>query len=436
MIVPSFRAFCIRNQVRNERLCNSIQYRACHTVLAQSAMSFLECPSDPETLAEALAFVDGFDFSGDDHSTDECSNGCDIGAERHVSRRRGSQGGGAGAASPEKFEKDKSRRKSAMYSARLRAKKKNEMQQLREQVTQLQMQLERLRKAKLPWSAVTGSDRLVKLKAMNSVIVTGCSKSIQAYQRQQAEKLNAQLKALLGKVVNRSRPRQDAFRNLQSLGCEIKTAAGAPSTILMGASLRGNDVTPLLGESALCSLTPLSSDMDAASRLIWRGMQLKGSKCCKYHVHRLHVNASAIAKSFFLTLGDDPTRCTLHGAAFARKFEETDRILYIWTTAMVPSQQESGGTYWSTKSWKLRIREKGWAMLSRSLNDLDHESVFRTFYEISSELGDVGRTADPTSLTMADYDRIGNAVVNLLSGDLRKFHERIQNNLLADTSIG
>lgn len=303
-----------------------------------SAMSFLESPGDPETLAEALAFVDEFDFSGGDNLTDESSVGSDSGAESHKRRRSSSKDEDADVATPDKHERAKSRHKNAVYSARLRAKKK--MQQLKEHVTQLQMQLERLKRAKASWS---GSGELLALENCG----TGANywlqqATSQVYQRQQAEQLNAQLKTLLRKVVKRSKTMQDAFQNLQSLGCEINVAVGAPSTILMGTSLRSNDATPQLGElreyldqmyaiahdvlaasgagsagSAaftsqikrdpvtgrryvqLSSLTPLASDLDTASRMIWRGMHLKGDKCCKYYVHRLHVNANAIAKSFF-----------------------------------------------------------------------------------------------------------------------------------------
>ncbi|KAG6613742.1 uncharacterized protein IUM83_18529 [Phytophthora cinnamomi] len=118
-------------------------------------MSFLESPGDPETLAEALAFVDGFEFSGDDNATDVSSGGSDSGRESHKRCRSDEKDENVAAAAPDKHEKAKSRRKNAVYSARLRAKKKNEMQQLKDQVTQLQMQLVRLKSAK-----VTGWRRL------------------------------------------------------------------------------------------------------------------------------------------------------------------------------------------------------------------------------------------------------------------------------------
>ncbi|OWZ15557.1 hypothetical protein PHMEG_00010774, partial [Phytophthora megakarya] len=413
-------------------------------------MSFLVGPGDPETLAEALAFVDGFDFS--DNKTDEASGGSDSG-ESHKRRRSDD------TAVPDKHDKDKSRRKNAVYAARLRAKKKNEMQQLKEQVTQLQMQLDRLKHAKtLPWttrtnnrddlgdaaadaigSAQTREDFAVDNTDQQSRRFSGSSywlqeATAQAYQREQAEQLNAQLKTLLTKVMSRSRSMQDALQNMQSLGCEIREAVGAPSTILAGMSLRSNNATPQLEELRDCldqmyvtaqdvfaasgagavevasfvsqvkrdavsgrkvvqlsSSTPLVSDLDTASRMIWQGMQLKHSNCCKYYVHRLHVNANAIAKSFFLTLSDDSTPCTLHGAAFVRKFEERDRILYIWTATMVPSKAQDGEIMNSASdSWKLRIREKAWMMLTRSSSNPEHESVFRTCYEVSSELGQMG----------------------------------------------
>ncbi|KAG7376412.1 hypothetical protein PHYPSEUDO_013590 [Phytophthora pseudosyringae] len=433
-------------------------------------MSFLVSPNDPQMLAEALAFVDGFDF---DNNTDETSGSSDSGVipvvESHKRRHSAAKGGKDSATPPDKQEKAKGRRKNAVYSARLRAKKKNEMQTLKEQVTQLQMQLHRLKSASS--TALTGKDHSRLLPSASRR--TGSSfwlqeATAQAYQRHQSELLNVQLKTLLAKVVKKSRTMQSAFQNLQSLGCDINMAVGAPSTILAGTSLRSNDATSQLGElrerldqmyaSAhdvlavsgtgavevasfvsqikrdpvsgrklvqLSSSTPLMSDLDAASRMIWQGMQLKGSKCCKYHVHRLHVNASSIAKSFFLTLSDDPTPCTLHGAALVRKFEERDRILYIWTTAMVPSRKESGG-----KSRMLRVREKGWTMLSRSAKNPEQESVFHTCYEVSSELGDIGQAEAEIGFD-DNYGRIGNGVVNLLSNDLRKFHERVQDKLLA-----
>ncbi|KAE9020699.1 hypothetical protein PR001_g13533 [Phytophthora rubi] len=447
-------------------------------------MSFLESPGEPEMLAEALAemlaealaFVDGFDFSGDGNMTDGSSVGSNSGGESHKRRRSGGKDEDADVAPLDKHDMAKSRRKNAMYSARLRAKKKNEMNQLKEQVTQLQMQLDRLKSAKGSCSTVaTGNGRLLALENYGRGASYWLQEATtQAYRRNQAEQLNAQLKTLLDKVVKRSKTMHDAFQNLQSLGCEINLAVGASSTILTGTSLRSNDATPQLGElrefldqmytsaqdvlstgsaeSAastsqikcdpvtgrrcvqLTSSTPLARDLDTAGRMIWRGMQLKGSKSCKYYVHRLHVNASAIAKSFYLSLSDISTPITLHGAAFARKFEERDRILYIWTTAIVPPQQESGNIDSVGKSWELRVREKGWAMLSRSPSNPEHHSVFRTCFEVSSELGDFGRNAGPTSLTQTDCDRIGSSVVMLLSSDLHKFHERIQDELMAESA--
>ncbi|KAL4145457.1 hypothetical protein PRNP1_013127 [Phytophthora ramorum] len=444
-------------------------------------MSFLE-PGDPETLAEALAFVDGFDFSTESNQTDESSSGSDGSTktvvEGHKRRRseRTAEQEGRDDALPDKHEKAKSRRRNAVYSARLRAKKKNEMQQLREQATQLQMQLERLKSTKsASTKGLHGAEPLTLGDCNSETSYWLQEATARAYQRQQAEQLNAQLKALLGKVVKRSKSMQDAFQNLQALGCEVNMAVRAPSTVLVGMSLRSNDATPQLEElrdyldgmyanahdvlaasgagsadSAtlisqikrdpvsgrrvvqLSSSTPLEDDLDTASRMIWRGMQLKGSKCCKYHVHRLHVNTTSIAKSFFLTLGEAATPCTLHGAAFVRKFEERDRILYLWTTTMVPSSQESGS---DSKSWKLRIREKGWTMLSRSPSDPEHASVFRSCYEVSSEVRDLGLDVGINSSAERNYDRISHGVLNLLSSDLRRFHERVQGTLLAESPL-
>eukprot|EP00644_Phytophthora_capsici_P011770 jgi/Phyca11/553042/estExt2_Genewise1Plus.C_PHYCAscaffold_500342 len=309
-----------------------------------------------------------------------------------------------------------------MYSARLRAKRKNELQTLKDQVAQLQMQLDRLKDA-------------------------------QSLSSSTAEKLNAQLKTLLTKVVKRSKTMHDAFQNLQSMGCEINVAVGAPSTIVAGTSLRSNDATSQLGELRehlegmyarasdvkhnpvsgrafvqLSSSTPLAGGLDAASRMIWQGMQLKTNKCSKYHVHRLHVNANSIAKSFLLTLSDEAAPCTLHGAAFVRKFEERDRILYIWTTAMVPSKEES------RESWLLRVREEGWIMLSRSAENMEQESILHTCYEVSSELDETAQLAHHATFSIGrvyNYSRIGNGAVNFLSNELRKFHEHLQGELLA-----
>ncbi|KAK1935830.1 hypothetical protein P3T76_010524 [Phytophthora citrophthora] len=438
-------------------------------------MSFLVNPSDPETLVEALAFVDGFDFP--DNYSDKASTSSDSGVEPALESHKRARSDVTDDADtitpPDTHEKSKSRRKNAMYSARLRAKKKSEMQTLKDQVTQLQMQLDRLKGAQsLSPATVAGSSYSRLLPESNTDSSFWLQKAVaQAYQRQQAEKLNAQLKMLLSKVIKRSKTMHDAFQNLHSLGCEINVAVGAPSTILAGTSLRSNDATSQLGELRehldgmyarasdvfassgaeatdaasfvsqvkhnpvsgrkfvqLSSSTPLARGLDAASRMIWQGMQLKGNKCSKYHVHRLHVNASAIAKSFFLTLSDEAVPCTLHGAATVRKFEERDRILYIWTAAMVPSTEKS------RKSWLLRVREEGWIMLSRSVENPEEESILHTCYKVSSELDESAELADHGTASIGcayDYDRIGNGAVNLLSAELRKFHERVQGELLA-----
>ncbi|KAG1712917.1 hypothetical protein DVH05_000649 [Phytophthora capsici] len=435
-------------------------------------MSFLVNLDDPETLLEALAFVDGFDIP--DSHTDKASIGSDSGVEPVLeSHKRARSDVTDDTTPPDTREKSKTRRKNAMYSARLRAKRKNELQTLKEQVTQLQMQLDRLKDAQsLSSATVAGSSYCTLLAESSTDSNFWLQKAAtRAYQRQQAEKLNAQLKTLLTKVVKRSKTMHDAFQNLQSLGCEINVAVGAPSTIVAGTSLRSNDATSQLGELRehlegmyarasdvfassgagtieaasfvsqvkrdpvsgrafvqLSSSTPLAGGLDAASRMIWQGMQLKTNKCSKYHVHRLHVNANSIAKSFLLTLSDEAAPCTLHGAAFVRKFEERDRILYIWATAMVPSKEES------RESWLLRVREEGWIMLSRSAENMEQESILHTCYEVSSELDETAQLAHHATFSIGrayNYSRIGNGAVNFLSNELRKFHEHLQGELLA-----
>ncbi|KAI9979485.1 hypothetical protein PInf_029372 [Phytophthora infestans] len=109
---------------------------------ATIAMGVASLDHDPETLAEALAFVDGFDYARDDNITDESSSNSDHVArelvETHKRRR-------SDVKAADLYEKAKSKRKNAVYSARLRGKKKDEMQTLKEQVEQLQMQLDRLK---------------------------------------------------------------------------------------------------------------------------------------------------------------------------------------------------------------------------------------------------------------------------------------------------
>lgn len=169
--------------------------------------------------------MDGFDAPRDDNNTDECSDSSvDPVVESHKRRRSDVNDDSHEETPPDKHEKAKSKRKNAVYSARLRAKKKNEMQHLKEQVTQLQMQLERLKKAKSlsASTAVTDSGQSRLLLALEVCRAdSSCwlqEATAQAYRRQEAEQLNVQLKTLLAKVVARSRSMQDAFRNLQSLG--------------------------------------------------------------------------------------------------------------------------------------------------------------------------------------------------------------------------
>ncbi|KAF4142157.1 hypothetical protein GN958_ATG08655 [Phytophthora infestans] len=439
----------------------------------------LMIPSDPETLAEALAFVDGFDYARDDNITDESSSNSDHVArelvETHKRRR-------SDVKAADLYEKVKSKRKNAVYSARLRAKKKDEMQTLKEQVEQLQMQLDRLKSTLiLPSPVLSDSDS--ESRRVVSLTSESCrtdpsfwlkEATAQAYHRQQAEQLNTQLKTLLAKVAKRSRTMKDALENLQSLGVEINVAVRAPSTILAGYSLRSNDATSQLGElreyadqmyasahdvfatsgvgttkSAsfvsqirrdpisgrkfvqLSSVTPLANGLGTASRMIWQGMQLRDSKCCTYNVHRVHANTNSIAKSFFLTLSDELTPCTLHGAAFVRKFEERDRIVYIWTTIMLPSSKDARDKGSNSNLCLLRVREKGWVMLLRSAYNPEQESVLHTCYEVSGEL-DTKQNDGATTGTESDWDRVGNSATTLLSGELRRFHERVQDKLLTD----
>ncbi|KAG7395766.1 hypothetical protein PHYBOEH_003201 [Phytophthora boehmeriae] len=425
-------------------------------------MSFLERFGDPNVLTEALAFIDAFELSSGEQDLGETSGSSEGAADESSSDTKKHEGG-----APDKYERSRTKRKNALYSARLRAKKKNEMSALKEEVQRLEMQLQRLQKGQvLSDQARRLTSKELQLQDWRRSSSRWLAEaSDQALKRQKSEQLNVQLKTLLTKLLKTSKTLQSSVKNLCELRSEIGLVIGPPSNVVVGPSLRSNDATPQLGElrgyldqmytdtqdvlapqlaassaafqlqmkrdplygalvGQLCSSTPVGCDLDVASRMVWDGMQLKGGLCCKEFVHRLHVNGNAVAKSYFLSVSGQSQATMLHGVSLVRKFEERDRILYLWASAIVPP----GGSQRT-----VRFREKGWAMLSRAPNNPDQESIFQTSYEVFPERvhGD-GEQFYGDSTAKRDYEQLCCGVVDVLTSSLRLFHEDVQSTLLEE----
>lgn len=418
-------------------------------------MSFLEHADPAAVVADALAFIDAFD---------ESSSGSDDKSDARRSSFNDPEQG--------KFERAKARRKGALYSARLRAKKKSERAQLKEQVARLELQLQRLRRdgGSTSSSDSERSDRHAARRATGASSQWLEKAAEQALKRHEAEQLNAQMKTYLAQVLKTSATLQQTYQKLQTLRSEIG-ATLQPLTVLAGPSLRSNDATPQLGylreyletmrsEAQIVfaskrtaktasfdlntthdprsggilgrieSYTPVECDMDTASRMVWNGMQLKGGLCCKEFVHRLHTNANAVAKSYFMNVSDQRSSCMLHGVSFVRKFEERDRILYMWASVIMPPQHDSNDSLRQSRLKPLRFFEKGWAMLARAPDNPDHGSVFQTNYEVLSKLeqsGAVNGEFDPGNNEYLCFQ-----VVDMLTSSLRLFHHQVQSTLLED----
>ncbi|KAG6613751.1 uncharacterized protein IUM83_18528 [Phytophthora cinnamomi] len=425
-------------------------------------MSFL-LPSDTKTLTEALAFVDAFAASGDSAGRERSG---EVSAEREVV--------------VDKHERAKAKRKSAWYSARLRARKKNKLLQLQEQVASLEMQLERLQSER---SSAVGSKHRMATPVDNrkhtslqtcdstwpgaSTDKASCwlqKAAEEALRRQTAERVNTQLKTLLRRVMENFTVLHGVFGNLHSLSSDFSPVGCCPSSSPMGLPMSENAASPQLDnlrehldsmhsdthlvlasiaaapenyESSvkhnprsgglslqLSSSTPIACDLDSASRIFWTGMQLKHyDRCYKERLQRLQPSVNSVVKSYVVRVCDGAGERTLHGVTYARKLEERDRIVYMWASATVPSDKESIDSKSCDLHSRLCFREKGWAMLSRAPDDPEHQSVFQTSYEVSGEPSDAEAGK---FLSMKNSGRLCRSVVDVLSGTLRTFHEQLQ----------
>ncbi|RLN65942.1 hypothetical protein BBJ28_00008039 [Nothophytophthora sp. Chile5] len=464
-------------------------------------MSFLLCANDQETLAEALAFIDAYDLGAEDdgngsalgssydevdtplgsHKRSRCDRDLEGAADLHVHGKR---------------TQEKNKRRHAVYSARLRAKKKSEKTKLREQVARLQAQLERLSGSAVLSSSFSSQvssklqDHHTRLEG-HTLAVGGLSASskswldtavTQAFLRQTSEVQNTRLKALLGKQLRVSETLEGILRKLPELNNELDAMIDTPSPMGLQPSSYRNDATshlaelrsytdrmyadaaavfdacragsdrsvylnsqiqcdPGLGSSfiELSSSTPMACDLDAGSRLIWSGMQLKQGRCRKYCVQRFQVHENAIVKSYLMAVNAHRDSLEFHGVSFARKFEERDRVLYVWTSAIVPPKGKDENAA-NEEKWWLRFREKGWLMVSRASGNPKHESVFRSCYQVSSETREP--LADPpmaafhnVAPSKDDLDRLCSGVVNGLGSELRSYYQRVQNNLLSEVPV-
>jgi len=400
-------------------------------------MSFLLALSDPETLAVALAFIDAFD-SAEFASASDASLGCEAVVGNH--------------------ERARAKRKSAWYSARLRAREKDEVLKLKEQVASLELQLERLKRSR----SSAGVSRALPTKSESDEGRALCwleKAADEVLQRQKAERLNAQLKTLLGRLVENLNVLQGACANLRSLTCNVTSVAYCPESSPMGLSLSCNEATPEIDELwgtlggmladtrlvfpscgataeegynsrikrdpisggvslQLSSITPLEHDLDTASRLLWTGTQIKHDRCYKERVLRLHPSTNSVVKSYVVRVRSQTSERTLHGVTCVRKIDERDRIVHVWTAAIVAPKHDDGET------WALRLREKGWIVLSRDPTCPERRSVLQTRFEVSSERGG-GNSAGLSEFV--GNGTFGRSVVELLGSNMRGLHEQLQN---------
>ncbi|RLN65938.1 hypothetical protein BBJ28_00008040 [Nothophytophthora sp. Chile5] len=460
-------------------------------------MSFLLSPDDQETLAEALAFIDAYDPNRQDDG-DNSGTGSSGGGEEDAIEPDQLRALEKRLDCPlNKRDKAKKKRSNAFSSARLRAKKKAEMTQLQEQVGHLQLQLQRLqRRASIDLVASSSpspfasddEDQLAckrhstegKGRSDNSKVWLEEAVA-QSLQRKKAETLNAQLKTLLGKQVQASRALDSVIQNLPAIQRDVYAATGTSLDVILGPSLRRNDASPMLEElrggmelmykdvevilescgaalgdsvgfnsqikrdaasgrtyTQLTSSTPMACDLDTACPMIWDGMQLKQTHSCKFYIQRLHVNVHSMAKSYLMTAHDGNFSTTLHGVAFMRKFEEPDRMVYIWTSAIVPPRQKGEDS--DSAEWWLRFREKGWIVISRTPGNPEHESILRTCYQAYAERRESPGTAGPNgvrsaALSTENIHRLCSCVLNALSADMRMYTQLIQNKLLAEVPV-
>ncbi|RLN86267.1 hypothetical protein BBJ28_00016278 [Nothophytophthora sp. Chile5] len=457
-------------------------------------MSFLLCPDDQETLAEALAFIDAYDPNRQDDGENSAAGRSGGGEEDAV---KPDQLRALDDRPLDKREKAKKKRSNAFSSARLRVKKKAEMTQLQERVMHLQLQLQRLQcRASIDLVASSSSSSFAvevddqpvckRRSIEGNVRIDNSSVWLeeavaQSLQRKKSETLNAQLKTLLGKQVQASRALDAVIQKLPAIQRDVYAATGSSLDVILGPSLRRNDASPMLeelrgsmelmykdievilescgamlGDSVgfnsqikrdaangstymqLTSSTPMACDLDTACPMIWDGMQLKQTHSCKFYIQRLQVNVNSMAKSYLMTAHDGSFSTTLHGVAFMRKFEEPDRMVYIWTTAIVPPRQKGEDS--DSADWWLRFREKGWIVISRTPSNPEHESIFRTCYQVYAERRESPSSAGPDGDRSAapsteDLDRLCSCVLNALSADMRMYTQLIQNKLLAEVPV-
>ncbi|RLN47541.1 hypothetical protein BBJ28_00002930 [Nothophytophthora sp. Chile5] len=413
--------------------------------LLYASMSFLVPEGDDlATVAEALAFIDACEGSEDpsviSNSSDDGSgsSASDVAAVVHSAKTSGSE---------EHLTKRKRRAKSpAGYSTRLLHRKKEELQQLREQALELETRVEQLQLSRTG-GFVVGEQHAMQPKQQGKWMETAM---LELHKRQKAEKMNRRLKfilanqakvddALRGLVMKRSvldgmdfvmenqptaRSTLNAVDNSSVIMAELEKRVAQmylDSDSMFEAkppSLFSSRMQPKFDEIRGKSIeivtnAHVSSSLEAASAALWKELTTIRTYPNKLTILYLSVQMQAsspnsMEKNFDQILRSQAGATPVNGLQFMRKYEEKNRM--VLARAYVMLLPTDG----------FHLRAQAWTVITRSETDLLGGCDVRVYIQLSME-GNDGMSA-----TAGDIAYLQDIALNTWSMKMQGHAEYLQ----------
>ncbi|RLN49704.1 hypothetical protein BBJ28_00005026 [Nothophytophthora sp. Chile5] len=413
-------------------------------------MSFLVPEGDDlATVAEALAFIDacesGEDPSATSNSSDDGSGSSisDVAAVAHSAKTSGSE---------EHLAKRKRRAKSpAGYSTRLLHRKKEELQQLREQALELETRVEQLQRSKAR-GFVVEEQHAMQPKQRGKWMETAM---LELHKRQKVEKMNRRLKfilsnqakvddALRGLVMKRSvldvrlsrsfllgvvclimgnqptaRSTLDAVDNSGVIMAELEKRVGQmylDSDSLFEAkppSLFSSRMQPKFDEIRGKSIeivtnAHVASSMEAASAALWKELTTIRTYPNKSYRYMQASSPNSMEKNFDQILRSQAGATPVNGLQFMRKYEEKNRL--VLARAYVMLLPTDG----------LHLRAQAWTVITRSEMESLGGCDVRVYIQLSME----GK--DGASATTGDIAYLQDVALNTWSMKMQGHAEYLQ----------
>ncbi|KAG6574645.1 uncharacterized protein IUM83_10823 [Phytophthora cinnamomi] len=371
------------------------------------SFSLLGAEDDRAVLEEALAFIDSCGTEEDD-TTDSSASGHVPADGKLVGDDSSAKDTRRSDTPPAKPKAKKRRIKTfASSSTRQLQRKKAEATSLREEALVLEAQIDLLKHAKQssPTGPQTASTRSARESKGYDQAVT------QAVLRQQAEKVNRDLKAILANqeqvseslrsVLQRRsalqgmdvvfggsaplyRPPQPLDRSMgimhlleqrvENLYLDSQGGFGWDMPWLVTSKMNVNSNTQYGKVIEIETITPVACSIQEAAAILWKDMKTIHEIPDKRYRYLRGSKPHSLEKNFVMRLRGQDCDIEINGSHFSRKFEEDQRIVVAKADSMILPTQG------------LEFKSPSWTTITASESDPQHASVVRSYLRIYAEV--------------------------------------------------